>query len=80
MPLSILKTRTNVGIQAHPITVEAHISNGIPRFSIVGLPETLIKESKDRVRSAIINSHFEFPAKNITINLGPADLPKFGSG
>ncbi len=80
MALSILKTRTNVGIQALPITVEAHISNGLPRFSIVGLPETLIKESKDRVRSAIINSHFEFPAKNITINLGPADLPKFGSG
>lgn len=80
MPLAILKTRTNIGIQAHPITVEAHISNGLPRFSIVGLPETLIKESKDRVRSAIINSHFEFPAKNITINLGPADLPKFGSG
>lgn len=80
MPLAILHTRTNMGIHAHAITVEAHISNGLPRFSIVGLPETLIQESKDRVRSAIINSHFEFPAKRITINLGPADLPKFGSG
>lgn len=80
MPLAILKTRTNVGVQAHAITVEAHISGGIPRFSIVGLPETLIKESTDRVRSAIINSRFEFPARRITINLGPADLPKFGSG
>lgn len=80
MPLAILNTRTNVGIHAHPITVEAHISNGLPHFSIVGLPETLIKESKDRVRSAIINSHFEFPMRRITINLGPADLPKFGSG
>ncbi len=80
MPLAILKSRTNVGIQAHPITVEAHVSNGLPRFSIVGLPETLIKESADRVRSAIINSNFEFPPRRITINLGPADLPKFGSG
>jgi magnesium chelatase family protein len=80
MPLAILKSRTNVGVQAHPITVEAHVSNGLPRFSIVGLPETLIKESADRVRSAIINSNYEFPARRITINLGPADLPKFGSG
>lgn len=80
MPLAILKTRTNVGIQAYPITVEAHVSNGLPRFTIVGLPETLIRESAERVRCAIINNHFEFPAKRITINLGPADLPKFGSG
>lgn len=80
MPLAILKSRTNIGIEAHPITVEAHVSNGLPRFSIVGLPETLIKESAERVRSALINSNFEFPARRITINLGPADLPKFGSG
>ncbi len=80
MPLAILKSRTNVGVHAYSITVEAHVSNGLPRFSIVGLPETLIKESADRVRSAIINSNFEFPARRITINLGPADLPKFGSG
>lgn len=80
MPLAILKTRTLIGLQAHPITVEAHVANGMPYFSIVGLPETLIKESKDRVRSAIVNNHFEFPAKRITINLGPADLPKYGSG
>jgi len=80
MALAILHTRTNVGIEARSVTVEVHISNGLPSFSIVGLPETAIKESKDRVRSAIINSQFEFPARKITVNLGPADLPKFGSG
>lgn len=55
-----------------------HISNGLPSLSIVGLPETAVKESKDRVRGAIINSHFEFPLQRITINLAPADLPKEG--
>lgn len=60
------------------VSVETHISRGLPQFSIVGLPETAVKESKDRVRSAIINAGFEFPAKRITINLAPADLPKEG--
>jgi magnesium chelatase family protein len=53
-----------------------HLSNGLPSLSIVGLPETAVKESKDRVRSAIINSGYKFPNKRITINLAPADLPK----
>ena len=66
------------GIDAPLVTVEAHISNGLPGFSIVGLPETVVKESKDRVRSAILNAEFEFPARRITINLAPADLPKDG--
>ena len=60
------------------MSVEVHLSNGLPSLSIVGLPETAVKESKDRVRSALINSNFEFPAKRITINLSPADLPKEG--
>jgi magnesium chelatase family protein len=60
------------------VTVEVHIANGLPAFNIVGLPETSVKESKDRVRSAIINCGYEFPAKRITINLAPADLPKEG--
>jgi magnesium chelatase family protein len=60
------------------VTVETHISYGLPGLSIVGLPETAVKESKERVRSAIINSHFEFPIRRITVNLGPADLPKEG--
>jgi magnesium chelatase family protein len=60
------------------VTVEVHLSNGLPSLSIVGLPETAVKESKDRVRSAILNSQFDFPARRITINLAPADLPKEG--
>ncbi|MBN4075926.1 YifB family Mg chelatase-like AAA ATPase [Gammaproteobacteria bacterium AH-315-E17] len=60
------------------VTVETHLSNGLPSFSIVGLPETAVRESKERVRSAILNSLLEFPAKRITVNLAPADLPKTG--
>lgn len=79
MSLAIVYTRARLGIQAPLVTVEVHLSNGLPGLSIVGLPETAVKESKDRVRSAIINSHFDFPARRITINLAPADLPKEGS-
>lgn len=78
MSLAIVHTRAQLGVNAPPVSVEAHLSNGLPGFTIVGLPETAVKESKDRVRSAILNSHFEFPAKRITINLAPADLPKEG--
>ena len=80
MTLARVTTRTTVGIHAQLVTVEVHISNGLPAFGIVGLPETAVKESRDRVRSAIINSHFEFPARKITVNLAPADLPKTGCG
>lgn len=79
MSLAIVQTRANVGIQALPVTVETHISNGLPSLSIVGLPESTVKGSRDRVRSAIINAQFEFPARRITINVAPADLPKQGS-
>lgn len=78
MSLAIVFSRASAGIEAPLVTVETHISNGLPGFSIVGLPETAVKESKDRVRSAIINSEFEFPARRITVNLAPADLPKDG--
>jgi magnesium chelatase family protein len=78
MSLAIVHTRAQVGIQAPLVIVEVHLSNGLPTLSIVGLPEAAVKESKDRVRSAILNSNFEFPAKKITINLAPADLPKEG--
>lgn len=79
MSLSIIHTRARLGIQSPLITVEVHLSNGLPGLSIVGMPETVVKESKDRVRSALINSQFEFPARRTTINLAPADLPKEGS-
>lgn len=78
MSLAILNSRANIGIAAPPVAVEVHISNGLPRFSIVGLPETVVKESKDRVRSALLHSRFEFPSRRITVNLAPADLPKEG--
>ncbi len=78
MALTQLLTRAEEGIQAPSVTVEVHISNGLPAFSIVGLPEAAVRESRDRVRSAIINSGFEFPVRKIIVNLAPADLPKEG--
>ncbi len=78
MSLAIVHTRASTGIEAPPITVETHLSNGLPSLSLVGLPEAAVKESKDRVRSALLNSRFDFPARRITINLAPADLPKEG--
>ncbi|MCL6416559.1 YifB family Mg chelatase-like AAA ATPase [Aestuariirhabdus sp. Z084] len=78
MSLSIIYTRARVGVDAPLVTVETHLSNGLPSLSIVGLPESSVKEAKDRVRSALLNSGFQFPTRRITINLAPADLPKEG--
>jgi magnesium chelatase family protein len=80
MPLAIIHSRASAGIDAPPVTVEVHISNGLPSLSIVGLPETAVKESKDRVRSALLNTDLDFPTRRITINLAPADLPKKDGG
>ena len=71
--------RAAVGIRAPAVTVETHLANGLPAFNIVGLPEKAVQESRDRVRSALVNSGFDFPARRITVNLAPADLPKQGS-
>ncbi|MBA7931176.1 YifB family Mg chelatase-like AAA ATPase [Klebsiella sp. RHBSTW-00215] len=78
MSLAIVYTRAALGIGAPLITIEVHISNGLPGLTMVGLPETTVREARDRVRSAIINSGYTWPAKKITINLAPADLPKEG--
>ncbi|WP_163831390.1 YifB family Mg chelatase-like AAA ATPase [Spartinivicinus ruber] len=78
MSLAVVYTRAQVGIDSPLVTVETHLANGLPGFSIVGLPEAAVKESKDRVRSALQNANFEFPTKRITVNLAPADLPKEG--
>lgn len=78
MSLACVYSRARVGLASPLVTVEVHLANGLPAFHIVGLPEASVKESKDRVRSAIINCGYEFPAKRITINLAPADLPKEG--
>ena len=79
MSLAIVLSRASAGIEAPLVKVEVHITGGLPKFAIVGLPETIVRESKDRVRSAIINSQFKFPSRRITVNLAPADLPKDGS-
>ena len=76
MSLAVLHSRALSGMEAALVTVEVHIANGLPNFTIVGLPETEVKESKDRVRSALQNCRFDFPARRITVNLAPADLPK----
>lgn len=76
MSLAILYSRALNGMQAPEVVVEVHLANGLPSFTIVGLPETEVKESKDRVRAAIQTAQFEFPARRITVNLAPADLPK----
>ena len=76
MSLAVLYSRALSGMDAAQVTVEAHLANGLPSFTIVGLPEAEVKESRDRVRAALQNCQFEFPVKRITVNLAPADLPK----
>ncbi|MGZ5071440.1 MAG: YifB family Mg chelatase-like AAA ATPase [Methylobacter sp.] len=78
MSLAVVYSRGRSGIEAPLVTVEVHVANGLPALNIVGLPEAAVKESKDRVRGAILNSQFDFPAQRITVNLAPADLPKEG--
>jgi magnesium chelatase family protein len=78
MSLAVVYSRAQLGIEAPLVSVEVHLANGLPSLSIVGLPETAVKESKDRVRGALLNSRFEFPTRRITVNLAPADLPKMG--
>ncbi len=78
MSLAVVHSRARLGIDAPEVSVEIHLSNGLPALNIVGMPETAVRESKDRVRSAILNAGFEFPARRITVNLAPADLPKEG--
>src|SRR5688572_421737 len=68
------------GLDAHLIDVEVDIAGGLPQFSVVGLPDATVRESRDRVRSALKNTGFHFPAKKITVNLAPADIKKEGAG
>ena len=76
MSLAVLYSRALSGMQASLVTVEAHLANGLPAFTIVGLPEAEVKEAKDRVRAALQTANFEFPMRRITVNLAPAELPK----
>ncbi|MFL6659551.1 MAG: YifB family Mg chelatase-like AAA ATPase [Massilia sp.] len=76
MSLAVLRSRALAGMEAQSVSVEVHLANGLPGLTIVGLPDAEVRESKDRVRAALQNAGFEFPARKITINLAPADLPK----
>ncbi len=79
MSLCLVQSRALVGLEAASVTVEVHLANGLPNFMLVGLADTEVKEARERVRSALLNSVLEFPHnKRITVNLAPADLPKDG--
>lgn len=78
MALATVYSRARQGLDAPLVNVEVHLGNGLPGFSLVGLPAAAVRESKDRVRAALLNSGFSFPARRITVNLAPADLPKDG--
>ncbi|TKR30331.1 ATP-dependent protease [Luteimonas gilva] len=78
MSLALVHSRARAGVTAPAVKVEVHLGGGVPRMSIVGLPEAAVREAKDRVRAAIQCAQFEFPARVITVNLAPADLPKDG--
>jgi magnesium chelatase family protein len=79
MTLAIINSRAVCGAQAPQVTVECHLANGLPSFTIVGLPEAEVRESRDRVRAALQQCGFEFPSRRVTVNLAPADLPKHSS-
>ena len=72
MSLAVLKSRALAGMEAPEVSVEVHLANGLPSFTIVGLPDTEVKESRDRVRAALQNGGFEMPNRRITVNLAPA--------
>ena len=76
MALAVLRSRALAGMQALCVNVEVHLANGLPQFTIVGLPDAEVREAKDRVRAALQNAGFTIPPRRITVNLAPADLPK----
>lgn len=78
--LAVARTFSLIGIEAEPVHAEVDVGRGLPAFAIVGLPDTAVRESRERVRAALLNSGFEFPLRRITTNLAPADLPKVGPG
>ncbi|MEW6692596.1 MAG: YifB family Mg chelatase-like AAA ATPase [Pseudomonadota bacterium] len=78
MSLAITYARAQVGIEAPLVSVETHVTNGLPSFALVGLPEAAVRESRERVRAALLTSGYEMPPRRVTVNLAPADLPKEG--
>jgi magnesium chelatase family protein len=80
MSLAVVRSRAPAAGRAPEVTVEVHLANGLPSFSIVGLPDLEVRESRERVRAALQNCGFDFPVRRITVNLAPADLPKESPG
>lgn len=78
MTLALVHTRARAGVRAPAVDTEVFLAGGLPRMSLVGLPEAAVREAKDRVRAAILCAQYDFPARVITVNLSPADLPKDG--
>jgi magnesium chelatase family protein len=76
MGVAVVRSRALVGVSAPPVSVEVHLANGLPNFHLVGLPDTGVREARERVRAALQNAQFEFPQQRVTVNLAPADLPK----
>ena len=76
MSVAVVFSRGLAGLDAPLVRVEAHVGGGLPQFHIVGLPETEVKEARDRVRAALSTARFDFPAGRVTVSLAPADLPK----
>ena len=72
--LASVASATISGVEGRPVRVEVHVSNGLPGFTVVGLPDTSCRESRDRVRAALLSSGLDFPQKRITVNLAPSDL------
>ena len=75
MSLAVVRSRALIGLSAPPVSVEVHVGNGLPAFHIVGLPEAEVRESRERVRAALLHTGFDFPNRRLTVNLAPADLP-----
>ena len=76
MSVAVVRSRALAGLAAPPVSVEVYLGGGLPAVNIVGLPETEVREARDRVRAALQNANFDFPARKVTVNLAPADLPK----
>ena len=78
--LASVRSATLVGVDGQPVTVEVHVSTGLPAYSVVGLPDTAVREARERVRAALLSSGASWPMKRITVNLAPGGVRKSGSG
>ena len=78
--LAFVRSATLIGVDGQVVTVEVHVSRGLPGYTIVGLPDAAGRESRERVRAALLSSQLEWPMKRVTVNLAPADVRKTGSG